>query len=95
MFCCESGCFRCTAPSCDYQSGRCENDRAIIMYDPKMDAFLTLFILVPLQVPTQKLDQPHVVEDLIGMVVHTERSHILVSGVAEEFSSRWDPSRQS
>ena len=95
MPCCESGCFRCAAPSCDYKSGRCENERAVIKCDPKMDAFLTLFILVPLQVPTRKLDRPHVVEHLIGgIVIHAESPHILVSGVVGEFFSRWDSSRQ-
>ena len=96
MLCCESSCFRYTAPSFDYKSGRCENERAVIRYDPKMDVFLKLFILVPLQVPTRKLDRPHVVEHLIErIVIHAERPHILVSGVVGEFSSRWDSSRQA
>ena len=95
MPCCESGCFRCAAPSCGYNSGRCENERAVVTCDPKMDAFFTLFILVPLQVPTQKLDQPRVVENLIGIVVHAERPHILIGGVIREFSSRWDTSHQA
>ena len=60
-----------------------------------MDVFLKLFILVPLQVPTRKLDRPHVVEHLIGgIVIHAESPHILVSGVVGEFFSRWDSSRQ-
>ena len=96
MLCCESSCFRYTAPPCDNKSGRCENKRAVIRYDPKMDVFFELFILVPLQVPTQKLDRPHVVEHLIERkVIHAERPHILVSGVVGEFSSRWDLSRQA